>query len=101
MACGTPVVATGVGGSGEFLIDNVNCVRFAPGDPADLARAVTRLAGDAALRERVAQAGLVTAEQFDVERLTDTFEAWHSAAASHFVDGAPPDRHLDLTNPAP
>ena len=33
MACGTPVVATGVGGSGEFLLDGANCLRFRAGDP--------------------------------------------------------------------
>ena len=36
MACGTPVVATGTGGSGEFLDDEVNCLLFTPGDAADL-----------------------------------------------------------------
>jgi glycosyltransferase involved in cell wall biosynthesis len=37
MACGTPVVATGLGGSGEFLTDHENCLLFAAGDPLSLA----------------------------------------------------------------
>ena len=32
MACGTPVVGTGVGGSAEFLADGTNCLLFPPGD---------------------------------------------------------------------
>ena len=71
MACGTPVVATGVGGSGEFLLDPGNCVRFEAGDPADLAAAVRRLADDPVLRERLVDQGFRTARAFDVDRLTD------------------------------
>lgn len=96
MACGTPVVGTGVGGSGAFLVDGANCLRFRPGDPADLAAAVRRLAADPALRARLVTAGLRTAATFDVERLADDFEAWHAAAAERFAHGRPPPRELDL-----
>jgi len=37
MSCGTPVAATGQGGSAEFLFDGINCVRFEAGNVADLA----------------------------------------------------------------
>jgi glycogen(starch) synthase len=94
MACGTPVVATGVGGSGEFLLDGVNCVRFRPGDPAALAAAVQQVAGDAALRERLVRVGRATAAAFDVERLTDCFAAWLTGAAAGFPDGRPPSRRF-------
>ena len=77
MACGTPVVATGVGGSAEFLVDGVNCLYFEVGDDRDLARQVERLAGDPALRARLVEGGLRTAEEMDVERLADVMEAWH------------------------
>jgi glycogen(starch) synthase len=97
MACATPVVATGMGGSGEFLLDDVNCVLFTARDPAALAGAVMALAGDPGRRSRLSEAGLTTAGQFDVERLTDVFEAWHDAAASRFAGGRPPDRRLDLS----
>lgn len=92
MAGGTPVVATGVGGSGEYLVDGHTCVRFAAGDPIALATAVERLAGDDALRDRLIAAGYRAAEVFDVERLTDAFEAWHQAASEGFRHGAPASR---------
>jgi glycosyltransferase involved in cell wall biosynthesis len=96
MACGTPVVATGVGGSGEFLLDGANCVRFQAGDPHDLAGAVRRIESDASLRDRLVANGFRTAIYFDVDRLTDVFEAWHAAAASGYAVGRPASRSFDL-----
>jgi glycogen(starch) synthase len=81
MACGIPVVATGVGGSAEVLTDQENCVLFAPGDDAALAAAVTKLADDPDLRSRLRQGGFASAQHFDIERTTDAFERWHVAAA--------------------
>ena len=96
MAVGTPVVASGVGGSGEFLVDAANCVRFVPGDAPSLAAAVERLANDPDLRRRVVTAGFATAAYFDVERLADAFEAWHAAAADGYADGRPARRTFSL-----
>lgn len=96
MACGTPVVATGVGGSGEFLVDGENCVRFRAGDPEDLAASVRRLAGDAPLRGRLAARGCATARYFDVDALADVFEEWHQAAAERFANGRPRPRSFHL-----
>jgi glycosyltransferase involved in cell wall biosynthesis len=92
MACGTPVVATGTGGSAEFLADRHNCLVFPPGDPVLLAAAVCRLADDRALRVRLVQAGLATASELTVDRLAEVLEAWHLAAADRFRDGPPSDR---------
>ena len=92
MACGTPVVATGIGGSAEFLFDGANCLRFAPRDVFGLATGVRRLAGDPALRRRLVEGGLATVTQLDADRLADTFEAWHAAAAQRFTAGHPSDR---------
>jgi glycosyltransferase involved in cell wall biosynthesis len=65
MAVGRPVVATGTGGSGEYLRDGENCLLYSPRDCARaLAAAVERLAGDAALRERLRLAGAETAARF-------------------------------------
>jgi hypothetical protein len=36
--------------------------------------------------------GAATADDLDVDRLADVFEAWHKAAASGFAEGRPPDR---------
>jgi glycosyltransferase involved in cell wall biosynthesis len=83
MACGTPVVATGVGGSAEYLTDEGNCLLFTPGDAADMARVMARLAADAGLRKVLRKNGWVSAEQFDVERTADGYEHAHLAAAQH------------------
>jgi glycosyltransferase involved in cell wall biosynthesis len=92
MACGRPVVATGTGGSGEFLVDGANCLLFAPGRPEALAAAVGRLSGDPALRQRLVEGGLRTAGAFHTDRLADVLEEWHVAAGGRFAHGAPPDR---------
>jgi hypothetical protein len=86
MACGTPVVATGVGGSGEFLIDRSNCLLFAPGDEEELALAVNRLATNAGLRHRVRQNGWTTADQFDLAWTTNAYDECHVAAAEGRLD---------------
>jgi glycogen synthase len=91
MACGAPVVATGTGGSGEFLIDGVNAVLYPPGDVDALVLAIQRVQADEHLRRRLAQGGAATAAELDVDRLADVLEAWHAAAASRFRNGLPPD----------
>lgn len=92
MACGTPVVATGTGGSREFLFDRVNCLLTPPGDAERLADAVKVLADDASLRESLFRAGRVTAEHFTVDRLARVLEAWHVAAADRFQTDIPPSQ---------
>jgi glycosyltransferase involved in cell wall biosynthesis len=92
MACGTPVIATGRGGSGEFLADGVNCLLFPEGDDAGLAAAVTRLAGDVDLRRQLVAGGLRTATELGVDRLAEVLEAWHVGAAQGFPQGTPGER---------
>lgn len=67
MSVGRPVVATGTGGSAEYLRDGVNSLLFAPGDPTALADALRRLADDAELRERLRAEGRQTASRFTEE----------------------------------
>jgi len=61
MARGRPVVATGRGGSAEYLRDEENCLLVEAGDPAALAAALGRVAADPALREQLRAGGLATA----------------------------------------
>ncbi|HEX8067718.1 MAG TPA: glycosyltransferase family 4 protein [Thermoleophilaceae bacterium] len=61
MARGRPVVATGRGGSAEYLRDGENCLLFDADDPRGLAAALERLAGDPDLRARLRRGGLETA----------------------------------------
>lgn len=68
MAVGRPVVATGRGGSGDYLRDGENALLFAAGDPAALAARLRRLDGDPALRERLRAGGLATARSLPERR---------------------------------
>src|SRR3954447_15350222 len=61
MALGRPVIATGHGGSGEYLRDGDNALLFEAGDATALAAAVRRLAYDPNLRARLREGGLNTA----------------------------------------
>lgn len=61
MALGRLVVATGTGGSGDFLDDSKNSLLFAPRDPRALAAAVSALADSPELRERLRRGGYETA----------------------------------------
>ncbi|HEX3872820.1 MAG TPA: glycosyltransferase family 4 protein [Solirubrobacteraceae bacterium] len=71
MACDRPVVATGTGGSAEYLRDGENALLHPPGDPAALADRISCLAGDADLRARLRSGGLATAR-------AHTDEAFHA-----------------------
>ncbi|GAA1180479.1 glycosyltransferase [Kitasatospora gansuensis] len=66
MTSGLPSVVTRVGGMPEVLDDGGQGFLVEPGDPAGLAAAFGRLAGDAGLRERLGAAARLRAERFDV-----------------------------------
>ncbi len=65
MACGCCAVASRVGGNPEAVEDGVTGLLFKPGDAAELASRLRLLAGDGALRRRLASAG--------VERVRERF----------------------------
>jgi glycogen(starch) synthase len=81
MGRGRPVVATGRGGSAEYLRDGENCLLFPAGDAAALAAAVERLAGDAALRARLRAGGLETAPRHTNDRFNEAVERHLADAA--------------------
>jgi glycosyltransferase involved in cell wall biosynthesis len=61
MALGRPVVATGRGGSGEYLEDRRNALLFEAGDATALAARLRTLAEDAELRAKLIAGGYETA----------------------------------------
>lgn len=77
MACATPVIATGVGGSAEFLTDESNCLLVPPADAKTLADAVQRLGRDASLREQIINGGLDTSARLTVDNQANALEALH------------------------
>ena len=63
MACGLPVVTTGVSGIRELVRDGENGLIVEPDRPTDLADALHRLVKDPALARRLAQRGRSTISQ--------------------------------------
>ena len=80
MACGTPVVTTGISGIPELVRDGVDGLIVPPADARALADSMQRLHDDRALAARLGVAARETVrERFDGDRLTrrlfDLFEA--------------------------
>ena len=71
MASGLPIVASGVGGLRDFLIDGENALLHEPKSPASIASAIARVLDDAPLGARLAAAAHRTAQQFEIGALLD------------------------------
>jgi D-inositol-3-phosphate glycosyltransferase len=69
LACGTPVVASAVGGLRDVVRDGANGLTIPPGDPAALAAALRRL-DDPELRERLGDAGPASVARHDLRVVT-------------------------------
>lgn len=65
MAHGVPVVATAVGGVPELIENEVNGLLVPQGQPAALAEAIARLAGDSSLRARLGSAARVRVQSLN------------------------------------
>jgi glycogen synthase len=75
MAVGRPVVASGTGGSAEYLRHEENTLIYSPRNSSEaLAAAVTRLADDPALRSRLRDGGLPTAARYTERRYNEAIE---------------------------
>lgn len=72
MLAGRPIVATAVGGVPELIEDRTTGILVPPGDPGALARAIRELAGDEALRGRLAsEARRQAVERFAAKRFAE------------------------------
>jgi glycosyltransferase involved in cell wall biosynthesis len=82
MACGRPVITTATGGAREFIDPGRTAVAVRPGDAAELAAAITRLAADPARRASLGRAARAAAlAAFDPARLTrDVVELYKRVA---------------------
>jgi glycosyltransferase involved in cell wall biosynthesis len=68
MALGRPVLASGRGGSREYLVEGSNALMFDADDPGTLAAAARRLADDAELRQRLRHGGYRTAQRYSEDQ---------------------------------
>ncbi len=70
MALGAPIVGSCLGGIAECIIDGETGLLVEAGNPTELARALERLLGDAALSTRLGEAASIEAiDRFDVNTL--------------------------------
>jgi glycosyltransferase involved in cell wall biosynthesis len=88
MGRGRPVVATGRGGSGEYLRDEYNVLLFDAGDAEALAAALSRLAADEALRARLRRGGLETAPRYTDQLFNEAVEEELARAAGRDLAAA-------------
>lgn len=84
MACGTPVVATAVGGIPEQIEDGYTGFLVPPGDASAMAASVQMLLEDDALRQQMGARASVSAQRFGLERMVDTYLAWYQDILAKF-----------------
>ena len=75
MACGTPVIASDVGGLAFLVRQGRTGYRVPARDPAALAAKITRLLADEGLRRRIGQRAACWAEAYAWPRVADQIEA--------------------------
>jgi glycogen(starch) synthase len=90
MASGSPVVATGRGGSGEHHEHDVNALLVPTNDPHAIAAAVRLLASGPGRRRRLVTAGLATAARLTSARTTAALLDHHLAVAGTTRTAPPP-----------
>lgn len=81
MACGRPVVTSAIGGIVDMVIDGQSGLLTAPGDAGQLAAAIARVVGDAALRERLADGALSRVRLFTASATAGRLEAVYERVA--------------------
>jgi len=80
MAAGLPVICTDADGNRDFARDEENCLLVSD-DAASVAQAITRVLGDPALRERLAEGGLRTAAAYELQGQLDKVDRFYESLA--------------------
>ncbi|MBL7063830.1 MAG: glycosyltransferase [Anaerolineae bacterium] len=83
MACGTPVIASDVGGLPFLVRHGRTGYRVPARDPATLAAKITQLLTDEGLRRRVGQRAACWAESYAWPRIADRIEAVYTGLVGH------------------
>jgi glycosyltransferase involved in cell wall biosynthesis len=79
LACGTPVVATAIGGIPEQIEDGVTGFLTPPGDSEAMAARTAQLLRDADMRRRFAENAADSARRrFDLKKQVDAYLAWYN-----------------------
>lgn len=81
MAAGCPVICTDAHGNRDFCRDGGNCL-MPKSDPRPVTSALSRLLSDAALRERLSDAGRATAAAYGWPRRIDALERFFEQIAA-------------------
>jgi glycosyltransferase involved in cell wall biosynthesis len=78
LACGTPVIATGVGGIPEQIEDGETGIITKPSDPQEMAQAINRLLNDNQLRLSMGKRAAKSVRQrFDLAHQVDQYMNWY------------------------
>jgi glycosyltransferase involved in cell wall biosynthesis len=102
LACGTPVVATAVGGIPEQIQDGMTGYLTPRGNSEMMADRIVSLLTDRELRGRMgAQAAEVAQRQFDLNRQVDRYLAWYQEVLAHDARCALRDRESNHALPNP
>jgi len=64
MSCGLPVIATDVGGNSEVISSGINGFLVPPKSPKVMAKVISKLLDDRALREKIGEAARETIEKY-------------------------------------
>jgi glycosyltransferase involved in cell wall biosynthesis len=91
MSWGLPVVTTGVGGAGEFLDQDRNCMLVTPGDIQGISNAISELARNPGLRQRLGHAARETISQFSIDSYILKLNGIYEELASRLPQGRSAD----------
>ena len=78
LSCGTPVIASEVGGIPEQIRDGENGFLVEKKDPADMAKKTLAILSDPVLQKQLSERALLSSRpNYSLERMVDRYEAWY------------------------